>query len=54
MGLERVIVAISLAVGDMHRGPTTVDVTLYFRGNANETPPKSSHNQSHDLCIHPL
>ena len=54
MGLERVIVAISLAVGDMHRGPTKVDVTLYFRGNANETPPKSSHNQSHDLCFHLL
>ena len=43
-----------LAVGDMHRGPTTVDVTLYFRGNTNETPPKSLHNQSHDLCIHLL
>lgn len=44
MGRERVIV-VSLAVGDMHRGPTTVDVTLYFRGNANETASKSSHNQ---------
>ena len=54
MELERVIVAISLAVGDMHRGPATVDVTLCFRGNANETPPKRSHNQSHDLCIHPF
>ena len=32
MGRKRVIVVISLAVGDMHRGPTTVDVTLYFRG----------------------
>ena len=54
MGLKRVIVAISLAVRDMHRGPTTVDVTLYFRGNTNETPPKSPHNQSHDLCIYPF
>ena len=44
MGLERVIIAISLAVGDMDRRPTIVDVTLYFRENANETPPKSSHN----------
>ena len=38
----------------MHHGPTTVDMTLYFRGNTNKTPPKSVHNQSHDLCIHPL
>ena len=45
IGRECVIVAISLAVGDMYRGPTTVDVTLYFRGNANETPAKISHNQ---------
>ena len=45
---------VSLAIGDMHRGSTTVDVTIYFRGNANEMPPKSSHDQSHDLCIRPL
>ena len=43
-----------LAVGDMHRGPTTVDVTLYLRGNAKETSPTSSHHQSHDVCMHPL
>ena len=40
MGLERVIVAISLDVGDMHRGPTTVDVTLYFRGTQTKRPLK--------------
>ena len=43
-GRERVIVAISLAVDDMYCGPTTVDMTLYFRGNADKTSAKSSHN----------
>ena len=49
MGRERVIVAISLAVGDMYRGPTTVDVILYFRGNANKMSPKGAHHQFFDL-----
>ena len=54
IGRECVIVAISLAVGDMYRGPTTVDVTLCIRGNANKTPPKSAHHQCSKLWIHPL
>ena len=39
----------SLAVGDMYRGPTMVEVTLDFRGSANETPAKSEHNQCSEL-----
>ena len=39
----------SLAVADMHRGPTTVDVTLNFRGRANKTSAKSVRNQFSDL-----
>ena len=50
MGLERVIVAISLAVGDMHRGPTTVDVTLYFRGNADQKRPLKVRTTSPMIC----
>ena len=40
---------ISLAVSVVNRGPTTVDVTLHFRRNAYETPPKSAHYQFSDL-----
>ena len=39
----------SLAVGDMYHGPSMIDVTLYFKGNANKTPPKSAHHQFSDL-----
>ena len=53
MGRRRVIVAKFLAVGDMYRGPTTVEVTLGFRGNNDKTPAKSAHNQCSDLCITP-
>ena len=35
----------SLAVSDMHRGPTTVDVTLDFRVSANKTPSKTHCDQ---------
>ena len=35
----------SLAVSDMHRGPTTVDVTLDFRASANKTPSKTHCDQ---------
>ena len=43
----------SLAIGDMYRRLTTVEVTLDFRGSANETPAKSALNQCSDLCITP-
>ena len=45
---------VSLAVSVVNRGPTTVDVTLNFRGNANGTPPKSLHHQCSELWTHPL
>ena len=39
-----------LASGDMtYRGPTTVDVTLYFKRNTNKTLPKSAHHQFSDF-----
>ena len=45
----------SLAVGDMHREPTTVEVTLDFRGNTNKMPAKSAHNKcSEYLYITPF
>ena len=39
----------SLAVGDMYRRPTTIEVTLDFRGSANKMPAKKAYNQSSDL-----
>ena len=33
---------VSLSVGVVNRGPTTVDVSFYFRGNANKRPAKSA------------
>ena len=45
----------SFTVGDIYRGPTAVEMTLDFRGGANETPAKSAHNQCFDfLCITPF
>ena len=44
----------SLAVGDMYCGPTTIGVTLDFRGSANKAPAKSEHSQCSDLYIDPL
>ena len=44
---------VSLAIGVVNRRPTAVDVTLYFRGNANEKPTKSAHHQRSDLYIAP-
>ena len=35
----------------MYRGPTTVEVTLDFRGSANKAPAKSAHNQCSDLFV---
>ena len=51
---ERVIVCVSLAVGVVNLGPTTVNVTLHFRGNTNKTPPKSLHHQFSELWTHPF
>ena len=34
-----------LAIGDVYGRPTTVDMTSYFRINANKIPPKSMHHQ---------
>ena len=39
----------SLAVGVVNRGPATIDVTLHFKGNTYDIPPKSPHHQFSEL-----